>query len=118
MPSLISVNMAVSVAVEQERRRQDGRAAAAAAAGLEAACVSLCPCEAIFRLTHTPHFCVGALYTLQMTSICVLMLLKKSAHNISGDKHNASIAVVTNYTVCGNILCINHNHNQEIMNTT
>lgn len=35
VPSLISGNTAVSVAVEQERQRQDG------CAGLEAACVSL-----------------------------------------------------------------------------
>lgn len=62
VPSLISVNMAVSVAVEQERRRQDGRAAAP---GLEAACVSLCPCEAIFRLSlHTLCTSVWELYTM------------------------------------------------------
>lgn len=44
MPSLITVNIALSVAVEQERQRQDG------CAGLKAACFSLCPSASIFRL--------------------------------------------------------------------
>lgn len=44
VPSLITVNTALSVAVEQERQRQDG------CAGLKAACFSLCPSASIFRL--------------------------------------------------------------------
>lgn len=44
VPSLITVNIALSVAVEQERQRQDG------CAGLKAACFSLCPSASIFRL--------------------------------------------------------------------
>lgn len=44
VPSLITVNIALSMAVEQERQRQDG------CAGLKAACFSLCPCASIFRL--------------------------------------------------------------------
>lgn len=44
MPSLITVNIALSMAVEQERQRQDG------CAGLKAACFSLCPSASIFRL--------------------------------------------------------------------
>lgn len=44
VPSLITVNIALSMAVEQERQRQDG------CAGLKAACFSLCPSASIFRL--------------------------------------------------------------------
>lgn len=44
MPSLITANIALSMAVEQERQRQDG------CAGLKAACFSLCPSASIFRL--------------------------------------------------------------------
>lgn len=51
VPSLISVNMAVSVAVEQERRRQDGRAAAAA--GLEAASSPCAPARLSLGSAYT-----------------------------------------------------------------
>lgn len=44
MPSLITVNIAVSVAAEQERQRQDG------CAGLKAACSSISPSASIFGL--------------------------------------------------------------------
>lgn len=44
VPSLITVNIAVSVAAEQERQRQDG------CAGPEAACSSVSPSAAIFGL--------------------------------------------------------------------
>lgn len=44
VPSLITVNIAASVAAEQERQKQDG------CAGLKAARFSLCPSASIFRL--------------------------------------------------------------------
>lgn len=44
MPSLITVNIAASMAAKQERQKQDG------CAGLKAACFSLCPSASVFRL--------------------------------------------------------------------
>lgn len=85
MPSLISVNIAVSVAVEQERHRQDGRAA-----GLEAACFSLCPAAAIFRLTRRtlPHVYVCVCFIQEQSdfsrfSFALQELGKKRLHGCS-----------------------------------
>lgn len=60
MPSLISGNTAVSVAVEQERQRQDG------CAGLEAASVSL---------SQAAGSCSAGITPSKQTSACFLFFL-------------------------------------------
>lgn len=90
MPSLITVNIALSMAVEQERQRQDG------CAGLRAACFSLCPSASIFRLIEPKlsffHNYVHKLYASTKCIKSIFFLLLKNVFTLFSRSYPAFYA--------------------------